>query len=131
MLKTLADPRLILFLEVEDKPAGMLIVVPDYNQVMQKLNGKLDLIGVLKFLWYKRKINQARLMILGIKKEFRKQGFESLLYLTAVENVKKTGFKNFEFSWILEDNILTCKAAEMMGAKLYRKYRVYKKLILK
>ena len=50
MLKTLADPRLILFLEVDNKPAGMLIVVPDYNQVMKKLNGKLDFIGILKFL---------------------------------------------------------------------------------
>jgi GNAT superfamily N-acetyltransferase len=125
-LKKLADPRLILFLEVDKKPAGMLIVVPDYNQVMKKMNGKLN---ILKFLWFKRKMNQARLMILGVKKEFRKQGFESLLYLTAVENVKKTGFKYFEFSWILEDNILTQRAAEMMGGKLYRKYRVYKSLI--
>jgi hypothetical protein len=127
MLKTLADPNLILFLEVENKPAGMIIIVPDFNQVMKKLNGKLDVIGILKFLWYKRKMDQARLMILGVKKEFRKQGFESLLYWTGYENLKKTGFKKVEFSWILEDNVLTCRAAEMFGGKLYRKYRVYKK----
>ena len=129
MLKTLADPNLILFLEVDNKPAGMVIIVPDFNQVLQKLTGKLDLIGILKFLWYRRKINQARLMILGIRKEFRKQGFESLLLLAAHENVKKAGLKNIEFSWILEDNVLTCRLAELTGGKLYRKYRVYKKEI--
>ncbi|MDR0676371.1 MAG: hypothetical protein LBF97_04965 [Elusimicrobiota bacterium] len=123
MLKRLADPRLILFLEIARKPAGMLIVVPDYNQVLKKLNGRLN---IFKFLWFKRNINQARLMILGVKKEFRKQGFEGLLYLNAAQNVKETGFKYFEFSWILEDNVLTQRAAEMMGGKLYRKYRVYK-----
>ncbi len=124
MLKNLADPRMILFLEIDSKPAGMLIVIPDYNQVMKKLNGKLN---ILKFLWYKRKITRARLLILGVKKEFRKQGFESLLYLTAAENVRETGIRNFEFSWILEDNVLTCRAAEMMGGELYRKYRVFRK----
>ncbi|MFC1485357.1 hypothetical protein ACFL5N_02780 [bacterium] len=125
-LKKLADPRLVLFLEVDNKPAGMLVAVPDYNQVIKKLNGKLDLIGLLKFLWHKGKIDQARLMILGVKKQYRKKGYELLLYLVATENSLDTRIKFYEFSWILEDNILTQRASEMMGAKLYRKYRVYK-----
>lgn len=125
-IKMLADPRLVLFLEVDKKPAGMMIVIPDYNQVLNKLNGKLN---IFKFLWYKRKINKARLMILGVKKEFRKQGFETLLYLQGVLNAKETKIKFFEFSWILEDNLLTQRAAEMMGGELYRKYRVYGKNI--
>jgi len=98
MLKTLADPNLILFLEVDNKPAGMMVIVPDFNQVIKKINGKLDFIGLIKFLWHKRNINQARLMILGVKKEFRKQGFESLLYWTGYENLPKKGIEKVEFS---------------------------------
>jgi hypothetical protein len=118
-----------LFVELNGEVIGMLIAVPDYNEVIKKLNGKLDLLGILKFLWYKNKIKGLRLMILGVKANFRKRGIESLLYYESAKSAKKAGFKTCEFSWILDDNIMTQRAAEMMGGKLYKKYRVYEMLI--
>lgn len=124
-MKALFYPDTTLLVEVDGEPAGMIIIVPDYNEVMKHLHGKLGVLGILKFLWYKRKIKGVRLMILGVKKEFRQQGLESLLYYEAAKAMRTHGFTHCEFSWILEDNTMTNRAARSMNGTLYRKYRVY------
>ncbi len=128
-LKPLLDPKFVLFAFMENQPVGMIIGVPNYNEVLKKLNGKLGPIQILKFLYYKNKIKTLRIMIMGVKKEFRNKGIESLLYYKVLENGINAGFVEAEFSWILEDNIMMIRAAENLGAKLYKKYRVYEKEI--
>lgn len=126
-LKPLLIPELLLIAEVNGDPAAFFMAVPDYNQVLKKINGKLWPIGILKFLWYSRKITDLRVLTLGVKEQYRKKGIEGLLYLEAFRAARKRGYKRAEMSWILEDNILTQRAAEMMGGKLYKKYRIYEK----
>lgn len=124
-LKPLIVPELVLICEVNREPAGFLMALPDYNRILKRLNGKLGLTGMLKFLLLKNKIDSIRLMTMGVKKKYRKRGLDSLLYLESFNNVIKRGVKQAELSWILEENILTCRAAEMMGGKLYKRYRIY------
>jgi len=124
-LKPLIVPEIIQIALLDGKPAGFLMAFPDYNQVLKKINGKLNLIGVIKFLWFKRKINTVRLMTMGICPEYRKRGVDVLLYLESLKGTQKKGYKFAEYSWVLEDNLLTQRAAEMMGGKLYKKYRIY------
>jgi hypothetical protein len=118
-----------LLAEIGGKPVGMLIAVPDYNFVMQKMNGRLFPFGILKFLYYKSKIKALRLMIMGVVKDYRQRGIEGIMYCEALKNSMKNGFKECEFSWILEDNVMTQRAAEMMGGHLYKKYRIYETVL--
>jgi len=124
-LKPLVLPDILQIGEYDGKPAGFLMAVPDYNQVLKKINGQLNLPGIVKFLWYKNKIDTLRLMTMGVCPEYRKKGVDALLYLESLKGAMKKGFKFCEYSWILEENTLTQRAAEMMGGKLYKKYRIY------
>lgn len=126
-LKALIIPELLIIAEVEGRPAAFFMVVPDYNQVLHRLNGRLLPFGVFKFLWYSRRITDIRGITLGVKEEYRRKGIEGLLYLESFKAAKKKGFKRAEMSWILEDNILVQKGCELMGGRLYKKYRIYEK----
>ena len=124
-LKPLIVPELALLVEIEGKPAGLILAIPDYNQALKKINGRLFPFGWLKLLFYSRKIKTVRLFIMGVLKEYRMQGLEALLYLEGQKNAYRMGYQNVEFSWILEDNIFTRRAAENIGSRIYKTYRVY------
>ena len=80
-LKMIVDPSLVLIAERNGKPIGMSISLPDANQVLKRMNGKLFPIGWLKFLLYRRNINRARVYILGILEEERMKGLDAVFLL--------------------------------------------------
>jgi GNAT superfamily N-acetyltransferase len=124
-LRPLIVPELLIMAEVDGNPAAFFMAVPDYNQVLSKVNGKLGPVRALKFLWYSRKIRDIRVLTMGVKEEFRKKGIEGLLYLESFKAARKRGYERAEMSWILEDNVLMQRGCELMGGKLYKKYRIY------
>jgi GNAT superfamily N-acetyltransferase len=126
-LKHLVIPELAIMAEIDGRPAGFMLAVPDYNQVLAKLNGKLGLAEIIRFLWYSRKITDIRVIIMGIKEEYRRKGIEGLLYLESFRAAQRKGYVRSEMSWVLEDNVLVQKGCELMGGKLYKKYRIYEK----
>jgi GNAT superfamily N-acetyltransferase len=128
-LKPLIVPELMIMAEVNGEPAAFFVAVPDYNQVLGKINGRLGPVGIAKFLWYSRKISDIRIMTMGVKTEYRKKGIEGLLYLEAFKAAVKKGYDRAEMSWILEDNVLMKRGCELMGGKLYKKYRIYEQNI--
>jgi hypothetical protein len=124
-IKPLIDPDMVIIATVEGAPVGMLISLPDYNQVLKKLNGSLLPFGMFKFLYYKNKINSLRLMVMGVIKEYRHKGIEAVMYEKGLKNALKNGYKHCELSWVLDDNIMTQRTAEMMNGKVYKKYSIY------
>jgi hypothetical protein len=128
-LKPLIVPELMIMAEVNGKPAAFIVSLPDYNQVLGKINGSLGPVGIAKYLWYSRKISDIRILAMGVTKEFRKKGIEGLLYLESFKAAVKKGYERAEMSWILEDNVLMQRGCELMGGKLYKKYRIYEKNI--
>jgi len=124
-LVTLLDENIVMIAYEQEKPIGMLVAAPDYNFVFKKLNGKLFPFGIFKFLYYRKKIKALRLMIMGVKKEYRKKGVEAYMSIEALQNAVKCGYKECELSWILDDNIMTQRTAEMMTGTLYKRYAVY------
>ncbi len=128
-LKPLVVPELAVMAEIDGSPAGFMLTVPDYNQVLSKMNGRLGPVEIVKFLWYSKKISDIRVMIMGVKEEYRKKGIEGLLYLESFKAAAKKGYRRSEMSWILEDNTVVHKGCELMGGKLYKKYRIYEKNI--
>lgn len=126
-LKPLLKPEFVLFAFVENNPVGIMISVPNYNEVLKKLNGRLGPIEILKFLYYKNKIKSLRIMVMGVKKEYRNRGIEGVMYYHTMLEGLKQGYEWAEISWVLEDNVMMNRAAESLGGVIYKKYRVYEK----
>ncbi|SKA83929.1 hypothetical protein SAMN05428976_10689 [Clostridium sp. USBA 49] len=125
----MADEELILIARSEGQPIGFAIALPDYNQVLKKLNGKLFPFGPLKYLWYKKKIDGFRIFILFVIPKFRKKAVSSAMLYKFYENALKKGYKWAEGSTIGETNIPMRLDIEKIGANHYRTYRIYKKEI--
>lgn len=128
-LKPLIVPELLIMVEIKGNPAGFFMAVPDYNQVFSRIDGKLGPVQIVKFLWYSRKISDIRVLTMGVKEEYRRKGIEGLLYLESFKAAMRKGYKRAEMSWVLEDNELMKKGCEVMGGRLYKKYRIYEKQI--
>ncbi len=124
-LKPLVVPDLVLFAYSGEDPIGFSVSLPDYNEVLKRLNGKVGLWGALKFLYYSRKIKTLRVMLLGVKRAFQKKGVEGLLYIETFKRGIKKGYFQAECSWILGNNVLMQHGLEAMGAKRYKTYRIY------
>lgn len=126
-LKQIAVPELTLIAEDQGKPVGFMGLVPDFNSVLSHMHGRLTPFSIAKALYYSRKITGLRLLLLGIKREYRNKGVDALLIREGFKGIKKGGYKRVEFSWILEDNIPIQRIIEMADGRLYKKYRIYEK----
>ena len=121
----IVDPDLLLFAEIEGEPVAFILALPDFYVALKHANGRLFPFGLLKLLWHKRKIDTARVLTFGIKEKYRQQGIDALMYYEVYKIGVARGYRRGEMSWILEDNILMNRAAENMGATLYKRYRIY------
>jgi GNAT superfamily N-acetyltransferase len=116
--------------EKDGEVIGAALTLPDINQVMAKLNGRLLPFGWLKFLLGKRKIDQLRVFALGVKHEYRHSGVAAGLYLKHLEEAAVPGgIAGGEMGWILETNEPMNRAMEGMGGKVVKKYRIYEKAL--
>jgi len=123
--KAIVDPRMLVFIHVGNRPVGFSLTVPDMNQAFRHMDGRLFPFGFLKFLWYKRKIRSARTIMLGVVPDLLKSGVAQLLLYETITRGVGNGFPHSEMSWVLESNTLMCHAAERLGGKLYKRYRMY------
>lgn len=126
-LKQIVEPELLFIAEHEGRPVGFLMAVPNINQALIHLKGKLMPIGLFKLLWHTKvsnKIDGVRVMTLGVVPDFRKRGLDSILYVEIHKRGIARGYKWAELSWILETNELMRSAIEQMGADLYKRYRI-------
>jgi hypothetical protein len=133
-LKQIADPNIVLIAEVDGKPAGVVLAVPNVNEAIRDLGGRLFPLGWLKLLWRLkvRKPKTGRLMILGVKKEYRTRHYLAMAYLLCDEvyrGARKSGFNHCEFSWTLEDNNAVNTIIRHVGCEIYKTYRLYEKAL--
>jgi len=128
-LKPVLVPDMTIIAEKGDEPVGFLGLLPDFNFVLSHMKGKVNPFSIIKALYYSKKIKDLRMLLLGTKAEYRKKGVDALLFREAFKGVKRGGYKRVEFSWILEDNIPVQRLVEMIGGRLYKKYRIYEKQI--
>lgn len=126
-LKPIIDPDIVFFAEVDGRPVGFSLAVPDINQALIKLNGRLFPFGIFKLLYHSRKINRLRVIIMGVIQEYRGKGIDSVFYLETYRRGIAKGYHWGEFSWILENNDPMNTALRNIGAKVYKTYRIYQK----
>jgi len=125
-LKLTTPKELALVAEHDGKIVGFMIVVPDLNQVLRKIkNGKLLPFGIVKLLWYKRKINKARILILGVADDFTNTGLDLLLYAQMNENIDKLGIIATEACYVLASNKKMNSIIEKMDGTIVKRYRLF------
>ncbi len=133
--KLFIDPELAYVAEVDGKPAAMLFAIPDINELVRDFKGELmkNPINLIKLLW-RLKFNRpknARLILLGVKNEYRASRKYGALAAVLYEEISKRGsargYGAGELSWTLEDNVQINRGIERMGAKVYKKWRLYER----
>ncbi|KPJ65378.1 hypothetical protein AMJ44_10390 [candidate division WOR-1 bacterium DG_54_3] len=127
-LKKIVDPHLVFIAEVDGKPAGFSLAVPDVNQVLHRINGRLFPFGLFRLLWHskiKDKIDGVRIITMGVSPEFQKKGIDTVFYVETFKVGVQRGYSWAEMSWVLEDNVKMNRILDLLGAKLYKKYRIY------
>jgi GNAT superfamily N-acetyltransferase len=133
-LKAIAVPDFILIARATEgplagRPIGFLIGLPDYNQVLRHLNGRLFPFGFAKFLWYRRRINAGRIFVLFVTPEYRKKGVTGAMFMKCLLAAKRRGYLWGEGSTIGELNEPMRRDAEGAGGRHYKTYRIYGKTL--
>lgn len=129
-LKQVLDENWTYMAEKDGEVIGAALTLPDINQVMAKLNGRLLPFGWAKFLLGRRKIDQCRVFALGVKHEYRHSGVAAGLYLRHLEEAAVPGgIVGGEMGWILETNEAMNRAMEGMGGEVVKRYRLYERAL--
>ena len=130
-LQQLVDPDLFPIAEDRGKMIGFWMGLPDYNIALKQVDGKLNWLGLIKFIWYRRQINRARVIAVCSLPEYRKKMVSlALIYLGMQGGTQKRNpYKTAELSWVWEENLPSCKLIERAGGRIYKTYRIYEKEI--
>jgi GNAT superfamily N-acetyltransferase len=131
-LKQIAEQDLVIFAEKEGEVVGFALGLPDINQALIG-NRSGGLIGAgLRLLFGRKKITRGRILILGVVPGFQRRGIDAVLYHEiGTRMVKGHGYTEGEASWVLEDNVMMNRAAELMGGEIYKRYHLYEKTMNK
>ncbi len=130
-LKPILDEHWAMIAERKDtgEVVGAALTLPDYNQVLKHLNGRLLPFGWIKALYWRRKIDRVRVFALGVKKEYQHTGVAAKLYQMHYDSTDVTPQKGGEMGWILETNRAMNRGMEAMGGKVLRRYRFYEAML--
>ena len=115
--------------EVGGQTAAIAITIPDVNQVLKKMRGRLLPLGWWYFLNKGRIIDRVRVGFLGVMPEYQHTGVGAALYLAQYESGVRTRQKGGEMGWILEINHSMNRAMEELGGRIVKRYRVYERLL--
>ena len=131
-LKPLLVDGLVWLAETVGETAGFLLTLPDYNEVIKPLGGRLwtpKILGLLPYVLGRKLPLNCRVVTLGVKEEHRNRGIEAVMLAECLTTCLRLGFKEAEASWVLEDNILMRRLLEPFGGKVYKTYRIYERAV--
>ncbi len=128
-LKEIAIPDFTFVMEANHKPIGFCLALPNLNEILKPLNGRLFPFGWLKLMRDFKKISSIRVFALGVLQEYQKTGLGAVGYHELIKRGRKLNMMKGELSWVLEDNHQLNKSLIHLGAKVYKKYRIYEKAI--
>lgn len=130
LMKQIAPGDLNVFAYVDGEPAAFQINVLDINQLFKKMNGKLDFIGKLKFLWYRNKVDRVRAIVFGVVPEHQNKGLEVGLIMAYNDSLsKRKNITSTELAWIGDFNPKMHSMFDSMGAKRIKLHYTYSKNI--
>jgi GNAT superfamily N-acetyltransferase len=122
-------PELVVFAERRGQPVGFALVLPDVNEALAPLGGRLWPFGWLRLLRGLRRVRSARFLLLGVLPEATGAGVAPLLAHHAAEAARRLGIRRAELSLVHADNRRVRHVIEAFGGKVVKTYRLYEKLI--
>ncbi len=134
-LRPFVDPHIALFIEVEGEPVAFSLPLPNLYQPLRKAAckpGEAAWWQLLKLIWHwkiRRDLDSVRVWALGVLEEYRATGVDALLYYELLTRGLPRGYVDIEMSWILDNNDMMNRAIKMLGAEIYKVYRVYQKAL--
>jgi GNAT superfamily N-acetyltransferase len=128
-LKPILDENWAMIAERKDtgEVVGAALTLPDYNQVLAKLNGRLLPLGWITALRERKKVDAVRVFALGVKPAYRHTGVAARFYQMHYDSAERTPQRGGEMGWILEVNAPMNRAMEGMGGEIVRRYRIYER----
>lgn len=132
-LKLVVDPRLVWFAELDGETAGFIVFLPNVNEAIRDLNGRLMPFGWAKLLWRLKvsRVKSGRIPLMGVRRKFqggrRGQLLPFLLIDAARREARRLGYETVEMSWILDDNWPMRRILEAVNSHIYKTYRIYEK----
>lgn len=134
-MKPILNPDMVWFVDVDGEPAGFIVGLPNINEALAGLDGKLLPFGWAKLLWRLkvRGVKTARVPLMGVKRKFASGLGGALLPFLIIDRLRREGlplgYRMVELSWILEDNLPMNRINVAIGARAYKTYRVYGKAL--
>jgi len=126
-LRYLLDEEVAFMAEVDGKPAGFALSLPNLNEPIAHMNGRVTPRTIWRFLKERKNIQSLRVFALGVKPEYRRIGIGAVFYVDTLNVAYRRGYKWGEMSWILESNAAMNRAIRAMGGTVYKTYRIFKK----
>jgi GNAT superfamily N-acetyltransferase len=129
-LKMVLLEGLVWLAETPAEPVGFLLALPDFNQALKPLRGRLLSSGLFRFLPYLagwKRPSTVRVVVLGVKERFRNRGIEAAMLAEGLKTGARVGFKDCEASWVLEENEKVRRVIELFGGTAYKTYRLYER----
>lgn len=134
-MRPILDEKLVWFVDVDGEPVAFGVTLPNINEALDGLDGKLLPFGWAKLLWRLKVtgVKSCRVPLMGVRRKYA-SGFANALLPFLIINAMREqallkGFETVELSWILEDNLPMRRICEQMGAHAYKTYRLYGKAL--
>lgn len=131
-MKPIVDPHLVYFGFYKDEPVSFFISLPEINQVFKHVNGKLNILGKIKFLWNKTFNPPDKMLglVFGVVPEFQGKGVESAMVIVYRDTIaeKKLAYKTIEMNWIGDFNPKMMRVCEQLSADIYKTHHTYRYL---
>jgi GNAT superfamily N-acetyltransferase len=131
-LKPLLVEGLVWIAESAGEPVGFMLAIPDYNQALKPLRGRLrtpKVLGLLPYALGRKVPTSCRVVTLGVKAEHRNRGVEAVMLAEGLMTGLRLGFETAEASWILEDNVMMRRLLKPFGGRVYKTYRIYERAV--
>jgi hypothetical protein len=135
-LKPIIFNELVRIAELDGEPVAFMLTIPDINELTRDLNGELFPFNFIKLLWRLRKpkTTRARVPLMGVARKLHQSRLASQLAFMLIEYTRRDCVGKFgigvgEFGWILEDNKGMLSIAELPGARINHRYRIYEKAL--
>jgi GNAT superfamily N-acetyltransferase len=126
-LKPIVDPDLVIIAESKGVPVGFALSLPDLNVILKRNRSGRLLPFLFRYLLFKKKIDFIRIVILGVLPQYLNSGIGAVLFYETGRRAVQKGYYHGEASWVLEDNVMMNRGAELLSGRRYKTYRIYEK----
>jgi GNAT superfamily N-acetyltransferase len=128
-MRDFIQPEYCFIAEVDGKSVGFSLTLPDINTILKKMNGRIFPFGWAKFFLNKNKIKLFRVVALGVLSTHRRLGIDAALYYETYNKFLEKKIKWFDMSWVLEDNKVMLDSLYRLGGTIYKRHRIYERII--